>query len=84
MSDEIMIDVCMAPTDDERQQLIALSKLYWENDGYELISDKLGPDKITVTEGKIAVKPPNKIYLPNTQYAKRRRDGAAVVLFVKK
>ena len=84
MAEEIMIDVCMAATDQERKKLIDFSVFYWEKKGFKLLNEDLGPDKITLVEGKIVAEDSALHYLPNTQYAKRKHDGAVALIFIKK
>lgn len=82
MNDEIVVDVCMAQSETDRQKLIDRSMLHWDERGYDLISNTSGPDKITLTEREFTGSPPTPVH--RTVYAKRRRDNAAVLIFKKR
>jgi len=83
MAEKIKIDICMAPTDAERRQLVEVSILYWHNKGYQLLNDDIGPDSIKLYEGKIVGTPPNARYMPSTKYAKEPLDEPTVLIFIK-
>lgn len=83
MAEKIKIDVCMAATDAERLQLIEVSKLFWQNKGYRLLNDQIGPDSVKVYEGKIEGAADARRYRPVTKYAKEPLDEPIVLVFIK-
>ena len=81
--DRIVVDVITSENADNQIETANASLMYWQENGFQLLTDTIGPDSVQIYEGKITGDPPDRLYRSELMYDKAIIEEPIVLIFIK-